>query len=316
MTGLPKTGHPNASLAEKRLLGIGGAHIDRRGMMREPFIAGASIPGAMMEEPGGGVFNALRVAVQFGVNASLLSVRGGDAAGDSVAAAAKRSGLEDLSSTFLDRTTASYTALLTSEGDVVAALADMDIYETALPRQIARRATRDAIAACDAILTDANMPEAAIAKLLALSGDKPVFALAISPAKAVRLRPVLEQLAGLFLNRREALAILGREPAELCPLQELASGLVALGLPRAILSDGGAPVCVIDHGTVQSLTPPMPSRIVDVTGAGDAMAGATLAAFMEGDVWRMAASKGLEAAKTTVESALAVVEFRQTHGIG
>jgi pseudouridine kinase len=304
MTNLPKASQP-----QKRLLGIGGAHIDRRGMMREPFIAGASIPGAMMEEPGGGVFNALRVAVQLGVSASLLSVRGGDAAGDSVAAAAKRSGLEDLSSTFLDRTTASYTALLTKDGDVVAALADMDIYETALPRQISRRATRNAIAACDAILTDANMPEMAIQKLLALTGANPVFALAISPAKAVRLRPVLSQLAGLFLNRREALAILERESADLSALSELASGLVALGLPRAILSDGGGPVCVIDHGVVQSLTPPTPSRIVDVTGAGDAMAGATLAAFMKGEVWSVAASKGLLAAKLTVESSLAVVVF-------
>lgn len=314
MTGSLQTGRPKASLPEKRLLGIGGAHIDRRGMMREPFIAGASIPGAMMEEPGGGVFNALRVAVQFGVNASLLSVRGGDAAGDSVAAAAKRSGLEDLSSTFLDRTTASYTALLTKEGDVVAALADMDIYETALPRQIARRATRNAIATCDAILTDANMPEMAIQKLLALTGERPVFALAISPAKAMRLRTVLGGLAGLFLNRREALAILGRENADMSQLSELAAGLVALGLPRAILSDGGAPVCVIDHGVVQSLTPPTPSRIVDVTGAGDAMAGATLAAFMKGDVWSVAAGKGLEAAKITVESPLAVVDFRETIG--
>ncbi len=309
MTGLLETGLPNASPQRKRLLGIGGAHIDRRGLMREPFIAGASIPGAMMEEPGGGVFNALRVAVQFGVNASLLSVRGGDAAGDSVAAAAKSAGLEDLSSTFLDRTTASYTALLTKEGDVVAALADMDIYETSLPRQISRRTTRDAVAACQAVLTDANMPEVAIEKLLALSGNTPVFALAISPAKAVRLRPVLGQLAGLFLNRREALAILGRENADLSPLQELASGLVALGLPCAILSDGGAPVCVIDHGVVQSLTPPTPSQVVDVTGAGDAMAGATLAALMNGDEWSVAARKGLEAAKLTVESALAVVNF-------
>ena len=294
---------------KKRLLGIGGAHIDRRGMMREPFIAGASIPGSMMEEPGGGVFNALRVAVQFGVNASLISVRGGDAAGDSVAAAAKRSGLEDLSSTFLDRNTASYTALLTKDGDVVAALADMDIYETALPRQITRRATREAIAACDAILTDANMPEAAIQKLLALTGNKPVFAMAISPAKAVRLCPVLTKLAGLFLNRREALAILRHEPTDTCPLTDLAAGLIALGLTRAILSDGGAPVCVINQGAVQSITPPTPSRIVDVTGAGDAMAGATLAAFMKGDAWEVAAAKGLEAAKVTVESPLAVVVF-------
>ena len=128
----------------------------------------------------------LRAAVQFGVSGSLISARGGDSAGDAVAAEAKRAGIEDLSSTFLDRNTASYTALLDMHGDVAAALADMAIYETALPRIITRRMSRDAIAGANALLVDANMPEAAIRKIVAQAAGKPVFALAISPAKAVR----------------------------------------------------------------------------------------------------------------------------------
>lgn len=40
-------------------------------------------------------------------------------------------------------------------------------------------------------------------RLMHLAAGKPVYALAISPAKSVRLRPVMERLAGLYLNKRK-----------------------------------------------------------------------------------------------------------------
>jgi pseudouridine kinase len=292
-----------------RLLGIGGAHIDRRGMMAADYIRGASIPGAMMEETGGGVFNALRAAVQFGVSASLISVRGGDAAGDIVAAEAKRAGIEDLSSVFLDRTTASYTALLDRQGDVVAAIADMAIYETALPRQIARRKTRDAIDAADALLIDANMPEDAIVRLMRLAAGKPVYALTISPAKAVRLRPVLGILAGLYLNKREARAVLGLSPDDDSDAATLAQGLHSHGLARAVLTDGADNICVLDHAKTSLVRPPKPDHVEDVTGAGDTLAGASLAALLRGKRLDAAIAQGLAAASATVETAKAVADF-------
>ncbi len=291
------------------MLGIGGAHIDRRGIMTADYIPGASIPGTMFEETGGGVFNALRVAVQFGVSATLISVRGGDAAGEAVALEARRAGIEDLSATFLDRTTASYTALLDRDGDVVAALADMAIYETALPRQISRRQTRDALAAADALLIDANMPEESIVRLVRLAAGKQIHALAISPAKAVRLRPVLGQLATLFLNKREARAILRLEPDNQSDTTALAMALSALGLARAVLTDGAEAVCMMDNGVIEEIMPPRPDHVEDVTGAGDALAGAMLAALLLGKTVNQSVAQGLAAAAVTVATPKAVAEF-------
>ncbi len=296
-------------MKKPKLLGIGGAHIDRRGTMAADYIRGASIPGAMTEDIGGGVFNALRVAIQFGVNASLISVRGGDSAGDAVAAEAKRAGIEDLSSVFLDRTTASYTALLDRHGDVVAALADMEIYEKALPRQIARRKTRDAIDAADALLIDANMPEESIIRLMRLAAGKPVYALAISPAKALRLRPVLAQLAGMYLNKREARAISGLPVGDTSGAEALAKGLSALGLNRAVLTDGAESVCVLDNGQTSLVQPPEPDHVEDVTGAGDALAGASLAALLHGKPLGSAVEQGLAAASLTVATHKTVADF-------
>ena len=145
-----------------------------------------------------------------------LSARGGDAQGEAVSQAILTAGLEDLSSTFLDRRTATYTAILDRSGDVITALADMSIYETALPRQISRRKTRDAIAASDAVLADANMPADSIRRLLALAAGKPIFMIAISPAKVVRLRGLLGGLHCLFMNMREAKALAGTGPQDDC----------------------------------------------------------------------------------------------------
>ncbi|TIW54703.1 MAG: carbohydrate kinase, partial [Mesorhizobium sp.] len=140
------------------ILALGGAHIDRRGQVSGTYVPAASNPGMMREDVGGVVFNALRSVVKRGVSASLISVRGGDAAADTVASAIDNAGITDLSVVFLDRTTPSYTALIDAEGELIVGLADMALYDLAFPKQIRRSKVREAIAAADAILCDANLP--------------------------------------------------------------------------------------------------------------------------------------------------------------
>src|SRR3954469_4442092 len=148
-----------------RLLAIGGAHIDRRGQVTGPFTPGASNPGRMREDVGGGAFNALRNAVQRDIGCSLMSVRGADSAGDNVARAIHDAKIRDLSAVFLDRATASYTALIDRDGEVLAGLADMELYEIVFAKQLRRSKARDEIAEADAILCDANLPAAALDRL-------------------------------------------------------------------------------------------------------------------------------------------------------
>jgi pseudouridine kinase len=284
---------------QKTILGIGGAHIDRRGQMAVDFVPGASNPGTMREDVGGGTFNALRNAVQRGVDGRLLSVRGGDAAGEIVARAIAAAGIKDLSVTFLDRRTPSYTALLDRQGDVIAALADMGLYELALGKQLRRASVRSAVADADAIFTDANLSADALARIPKLAGEKPVFAIAISPAKVSRLRAILPALSCLFLNMREAGALTGLGP----DAPALLGALKALGLRRAVLSSGPGPVAALDGETLFSITPPAPRGITDVTGAGDALAGAAAAALMRDVAFADAVREGMAAALLALESA-------------
>jgi pseudouridine kinase len=293
------------------LLAIGGAHIDRRGQIAGEHAPGASNPGVMREEVGGGVFNASAAARQVGARVLFLSARGGDAQGAAVAGAIADAGLEDLSSTFLDRRTATYTALLDRHGDVITALADMSIYETALPRQISRRRTRDAIAESHAILADANMPAESIRRLLGLADGKPVFMIAISPAKVVRLRGLLSGLHCLFMNLREAKALAGFDPHEDCSPARALALLAEAGLARAVITDGSNAVTLLEGNAVSTLMPPAPQQIADVTGAGDALAGVATVMMMQKKGFVPSARAGIAAAVTNIENRSGIASLRK-----
>lgn len=279
-------------MTHPRLIAIGGAHVDRRGRCAAAFIPGASNPGAMAEDIGGGAFNAVRVARSRGVAAAMLSVRGGDLAGESATQAIMAAGIDDCSATFLDRRTASYTAILDQTGDVVAALADMSIYETAFARALRRKAAKDAVRAASAILVDANPAPDALEAIFAMA-RAPVHAIAISPAKVVRFRPHLARLATLFMNRREAATLAGPADGDAA----LADRLRGLGLTRGVVTDGPAPVLAFDADGAFLMRPPAAGHVADVTGAGDALAGATIAALMAGGQFRQAVADGMAASQ-------------------
>jgi sugar/nucleoside kinase (ribokinase family) len=289
------------------ILAVGGAHVDRRGQVSGTYVPAASNPGTMREDVGGGAFNALRTAVRRGVSASLLSVRGGDAAGDTVARAIAEAGVSDLSVTFLDRTTPSYTALLDREGELLIGFADMALYEAAFAKQMRRAKVREALATVDAVLCDANLPAAALERLANLANGKPIFAVAISPAKAVRLVPIMGQLAILFMNRREAATLAGMERE--ASIQSLVFGLQKADLGSGVITSGSEMILGFDEKGSFAIRPPSARHVADVTGAGDALAGATVAALLKGLDLRQALREGVAAALLAIECPDAVPKF-------
>jgi sugar/nucleoside kinase (ribokinase family) len=292
------------------VLAVGGAHIDRRGQVSGVYVPATSNPGIMREDVGGGVFNALRTAVRRGVSASLLSVRGGDAAADTVSRAIAACRIADLSVTFLDRTTPSYTALLDRDGELIVGFADMALYDVAFPKQMRRAKVREAVDAVDAVLCDANLPMSALERLALLAEGKPIFAVAISPAKVVRLVPILERLSILFMNRREATALTGVERE--ASTRDVIVGLRKTGLKGGVVTSGSGAVLGFDGKSSFSIRPPPPRHVADVTGAGDALAGATVAALLRGLDLRPALREGVAAALLAIESPNAVPIFDAT----
>jgi len=288
----------------KKILVLGGAHIDRRGMIETDTAPGASNPGSWMEEAGGGGFNAARNLSRLGFEVRIIAPRGGDVTGEVVAEAARQAGVEDTPFTFLDRRTPSYTAILERDGNLVIALADMDLYKLFTPRRLKVRAVREAIIASDFLLCDANLPEDTLTALglIARACEKPLAAIAISPAKAVKLKAALGDIDILFMNEAEARALTG-ETAE--NVRDWPNILRKAGLSGGVVTRGASEVVAFNGTEKAILHPPLIREVKDVTGAGDAMASGYLAAIAAGKTIREALRQGAAAAAITVQSPFA-----------
>ncbi|MCQ4629535.1 carbohydrate kinase family protein [Shinella sp. CPCC 100929] len=291
----------------KTILVMGGAHVDRRGRIAGETTPGASNPGGWFVEAGGGAFNAARNLARLGHAVRLVSPRGGDADGNIVAAAAAAAGIEDTPFTFLDRATPSYTAIIERDGNLVIALADMDLYRLFSPRRLQQRAMREAVAAAGLILTDANLPAetlAAMAKAAAAAGV-PIAGIAISPAKVVRFEQTLSALAFLFMNEAEARTLTGATPENPA---DWPKALRAAGLAAGVVTRGGRGVIAFDATGAVLVTPPEIPALGDVTGAGDSLASGFISAWLAGRDFGEALRHGVAAAAITVRSPLAVAE--------
>lgn len=291
----------------RKILVLGGAHVDRRGRIFGETAPGASNPGAWFEEPGGGGFNAARNLARLGFDVRLISPRGGDPSGEMVAEAASHAGIDDTPFVFLDRKTPSYTAILERDGNLVIALADMELYQLFVPRRLAIRAVRGAFEATDLVLCDANLPAETLAAIAARASacGKPLAAIAISPAKVVRLKPSLAGIDHLFLNEAEAAALTENRPDD---PREWVSGLRALGLRNGVITRGKRELIAFSHDAIVSLQPPIVDNVADVTGAGDSVAAGVLAALLAGHDLREAVRHGVAAAAITVQSPFATAE--------
>ncbi|MEI5679446.1 MULTISPECIES: PfkB family carbohydrate kinase [unclassified Mesorhizobium] len=269
-------------MKSSRILAIGGAHIVRHGQITGSFTPGEFNPGVMREDVGGDAFNAARIVIRHGDSASLISVRGGDVAGETVSCAIAAEGISDLSVIFLDRKTPSRTVLLDSDHRLIAGLDDTALYDLVFPKQMRRSKMREAVAQSDAILCDAAMPAAALEKLATLAAGKPLFAIAESSTRILRFANLLPELACLFMKREGAIVLSGdRGKSEIASIaEELRERGLACGI---IMEDDGTTVG-FDRKSLFSI------RALDPAYSLAALAGATIVALMRGLPMREALS--------------------------
>jgi sugar/nucleoside kinase (ribokinase family) len=236
----------------------------------------------------------------------MISPRGGDAAGDLVAAAAAAAGVIDRPFVFLDRKTPSYTAILENDGNLVIALADMDLYGLFTPRRLQQRATREIVAASDLVLMDANLPQDTLTALVAAASNGRVLAgIAVSPAKVSRYGECLAGLDYLFMNEAEARALAG---VEVTAAEDWPSLLRAKGLSGGVVTRGGRAAIAFDRHAACIAAPPALPALADVTGAGDALASGFLAARLAGVDLAGCLRHGIAAAAITLRSPFAASE--------
>jgi pseudouridine kinase len=283
---------------------FGGAAIDRIAAAVGATVLGSSNPGTARAYPGGVGLNVARSLARLGHRVSLVSRIGRDADADMIMAAAHAAGVDTTNLSLSDSApTASYQAAFDHEGSLIVGIADMTIFDEITPAAVAGAMTKPALLR-SLWLVDANLPSDTLDFILgrAKAAEVPVVALTVSPAKALRLAPLLDKLTLPIANRREAAAMLGCDSdGRIPPAAELANRLSQSKTPNVVVSDGGEPLIVGMRGEVRAFAP-LKASVKTVNGAGDGLAAGTIHGLALGQSLVEAVASGLAAAAIALES--------------
>lgn len=290
---------------------FGGATLDRVAASAMPPVMGASNPGNVRRVPGGVGFNAATVLARLGLKTRLVTAIGSDPDGEAILAAAMRAGV-DVGHVVVSggAGTAAYHATLDHAGNLIIGIADMKVCDEITPAAVAPATAR---ADGDFWVVDANLPPATLAFLGAEAKDArvPIAALTVSPAKAVRLEPILDSITYLFTNRREAAALLGLNPDEAgLAVTALARELTGTRPTKVVVTNGNEPLAASSKGEVRSYAS-LRATVKSVNGAGDSFAAGTIYGLAAGHALSDAIRFGRAAAVLALEAGgIAEAPFR------
>lgn len=211
-----------------RVLICGGAAVDCIVKPSDASQHGASrtsMPGQAIVSQGGVGRNVAEVVAKLGGAPRLLSAVGEDEAGQQLISASQRMGIEvDCMARIRGGRTATFTALLDGSGDLVGAVADMDVLDKIEPAVIDSASA--AFADADLVVCDGNLSAEALQRVLmhCAKASVPVWFEPVSLAKAPRGRcPQPWHLVAP--NWDEMLALLGHPPKQLPETMKDGAGL-------------------------------------------------------------------------------------------
>lgn len=272
-----------------RAVVIGGVNIDLVGTADAPMRRGDSNPGRLRVSVGGVGRNIAENLALLGAEVELMTALGDDDWADLIRANCLSRGIGLRCARQLRRAACgAYLCLNEPDGDLYAAVADMQVCAGLSPQWILRHL--DALREADLIVVDANIPEESCACIAEQLRGKRIAADPVSAAKAGRLRPLLGALSLLKPNRAEAEALTGEgEP------RTAATRLRQMGVENVFLTLGGEGVWW-DAPEGSGLQSCLTGQIVNTSGCGDAFLAAACMALCRGLPAETAARAGQAAA--------------------
>jgi pseudouridine kinase len=272
---------------------VGGTNMDVVARTSAPLVPATSNPGRTRISPGGVGRNIAACLGMLGAPVRLVSAVGIDAFGDEALRVTAECGVDVSAVRRAPGRTGTYTAVLDERGELVSAVSDMAIVD---------ELELDTLHLDDAALVviDGNLSRTQVEKVLvaATAADVPVAFEPVSVAKAGRHHDLVRDLYLVTPNSDEVSALTGRTRDPWSGIHDLH----ARGNEHVWLREGvrGSYVCSAGRPTWH--LPAIPVEVVDVTGAGDAMLAAWIAAWLRGADAVAAAVDGHLAAAATVTS--------------
>lgn len=273
---------------------VGGTNMDVVARTSAPLVAATSNPGHTRIAPGGVGRNIAACLGLLGAPVRLVSAVGDDAFGDEALRVSTACGVDIGAVRRVPGSTGTYTALLDDRGELVAAVSDMAAIDSL---------ELDTLHVSDAaiVVVDGNLAHAQAAQVMAVAAEAgaPIAFEPVSVAKAARLADLVRDLFLVTPNTDELAALTGRPCAE---WRASVTDLHDRGVEHVWLRAGADGSWMCSRGQEPAHLLSVPAAVVDVTGAGDAMLAAWIAAWLRGADPLDAAREGHRAAAATIES--------------
>ena len=307
--------------AQRPIVCIGGANIDRKMRTTSPLQMGTSNPVRVQETFGGVARNVAENLARLGAPTQLLTVVGQDPAGAHLLAALRDCGVDTggcLAVAGVNSGT--YTAVLDDSGEMVLALAHMDVCAQQTTEWLRQCAAQRAAARL--VVADLNLPAESVAQLLqdAQTSAAPLVIVAVSEPKMANLPADLSGLNLLILNVGELHARVGRNLNTEADIAAACREVHAQGVRRIIVTRGAQGVLYSeyseysddhdgkDNGGSLSHIPAPAVTVRDVTGAGDSFSAAVCwSLYHAPDDLGLAARRGVALSALTVQSEQSVL---------
>lgn len=279
---------------------IGGANIDRKFHVKDKAQLGTSNPSFVSQNAGGVARNIAENLGRLGMEVTLISTSGLDTDWSFIEESSSLYMNLETVTQFPEKSTGSYTAVLDSNGELIIALADMEVYEAITPDLLLKNDTLLSQAKC--IMVDLNCPKETIQFLchFAKNHEIPIVLIPVSSPKMSRLPDDLEGVTWLITNRDESEAFFDTEIKNEEDWKRILEKWLSLGISNVVVTNGkkGSMIGNKEEGVYH-----VPSieinEIVDVTGAGDAFSSAVIYSWLEGKpLFEIAKAGTINASKT------------------
>lgn len=287
----------------QQIICIGGANIDRKFHVKDKAQLGTSNPIRSTQSAGGVARNIAENLGRLGMDVALLTTSGTDK---------DWSFIEESSSLYMNvenvtqfpgMSTGSYTAVLDANGELIIALADMEVYEEITPDLLLKNDALLSRAKC--IVVDLNCPKETIQFLcdFAKNHDIPLVLMPVSSPKMKRLPEDLSGVTWLITNRDESETYFNTEIKNDEDWKNTLKKWLSRGVSNVVITNGklGAMIGNNEEGIFHAPSVPT-EKIADVTGAGDAFSSAVIYSWLEGKTLLDIAKAGSINASKTLQS--------------
>ncbi|KPV44461.1 carbohydrate kinase family protein [Alicyclobacillus ferrooxydans] len=289
------------------VLVIGGANVDIKGRSHGSLIPETSNPGTVWKSPGGVGRNIAHNLAVLGVPVRFLSAFGKDSEGDWLREGLQTCGVDTMPSrVFPDTPTSTYLAVVDSCGELSVAVSAMSIVEKLQPDMVLPIV--QGLQDIGLICVDTNLPTETVACVCGYGQDRgiPVVCDPVSVAKAQGVRDLIGRMYAVTPNQDELAALSGLSVASPEDVVRASRALIDGGTRIVVTTRGVNGSIVVTRG--ESITvPAVPTRVVDVTGAGDAFTAGFAAGLMKGYPPDEAAAYGHQLSAQVVQSRASVL---------